>query len=34
MTASSQTSFILPEHYLEMELHSPYKNEYLDGEDF
>ena len=32
MNASSQTSFVLPEHYLEIELHSPYKNEYLDGE--
>lgn len=32
MNASSQTSFVLPEHYLEMELRSPYKSEYLDGE--
>lgn len=32
MSAAKQPAYILPEHYLEMEYYSPYKNEYYDGE--
>ncbi|MCS6988265.1 MAG: Uma2 family endonuclease [Chloroherpetonaceae bacterium] len=32
MSSARQSAYILPEHYLEMEYHSPYKNEYYDGE--